>query len=261
MSERRIVILGAGMAGFGAAHRLGQEGIRPVLYEAGPWIGGHTATHAYPDGFAFDEGPHVSFTANERLQALFARAVDGRFERVQAYVNNHWRGHWFKHPVQVNLHGLPADLVARCIADFVAASRATGPAAANYEEWLRATFGHTIAEVFPMPYARKYHTTEAANLTTDWLGPRIYRPSIEEVLRGAREAEPLDVHYVDRFRYPTEGGFGAYLAPLRDLAECRCGHRVAAIDPVAKVLTFADGTAAPYGALVTSFPLPVLVPM
>ncbi len=35
-----------------------------------------------------------------------------------------------------------------------------------------------------MQYTRKYHLTTAENMSTDWLGPRIYRPSLEEVLRG-----------------------------------------------------------------------------
>ena len=35
-----------------------------------------------------------------------------------------------------------------------------------------------------MQYTRKYHTTTADNMSTDWLGPRIYRPSLEEVLAG-----------------------------------------------------------------------------
>ena len=56
-----------------------------------------------------------------------------------------------------------------------------------------------------MEYTKKYHTTEAKNLTTDWLGPRLYRPTLDQVLLGALKPEPLDVHYVDRFRYPTRG--------------------------------------------------------
>ena len=55
----------------------------------------------------------------------------------------------------------------------------------NYADWLLSSFGRTFAELFPMQYTRKYHLTTAENMSTDWLGPRIYRPSLEEVLRGA----------------------------------------------------------------------------
>ena len=62
-----------------------------------------------------------------------------------------------------------------------------------------------------MKYTRKYHTTPAENMSTDWLGPRIYRPSLEEVLRGAICATAPHVHYITHFRYPSEGGFMCYL--------------------------------------------------
>jgi hypothetical protein len=76
------------------------------------------------------------------------------------------------------------DLVA------VSAKPADDPAPADYEGWLRRAYGDTFAETFPMQYGLKYHTTPMANLTTDWLGPRMYRPSLEEALRGALSAGP-----------------------------------------------------------------------
>ena len=39
-----IVILGSGMAGFGAAHRLHAEGVTPVMYDKNGYHGGHTAS-------------------------------------------------------------------------------------------------------------------------------------------------------------------------------------------------------------------------
>ena len=62
-----------------------------------------------------------------------------------------------------------------------------------------------------MQYTRKYHTTTAENMSTDWLGPRIYRPSLEEVLRGAISPSAPHVHYITHFRYPSDGGFVSYL--------------------------------------------------
>ncbi|HTX76837.1 MAG TPA: NAD(P)-binding protein, partial [Terracidiphilus sp.] len=57
-----IVVLGSGMAGYGAAHRLHAEGIAPVMYDKNPYYGGHTASFRNDAGFLFDVGPHISFT-------------------------------------------------------------------------------------------------------------------------------------------------------------------------------------------------------
>ena len=50
------------------------------------------------DGFVFDDGPHISFTKDPRLQDLFAKNIDGKYETLNAYVNNYYRGSWVKHP-------------------------------------------------------------------------------------------------------------------------------------------------------------------
>ncbi|MGK2915580.1 MAG: protoporphyrinogen/coproporphyrinogen oxidase [Porticoccaceae bacterium] len=259
--DNGVVILGAGMAGFGAAYCLREEGARGRIYEARTSAGGHTSTHFYDDGFVFDEGPHISFTSEKRLQDLFAAGINGKYEVMKAYVDNYWRGHWIKHPAQINLHGLPDETVISCIKDFIAASAIDKPKIGNYEDWLIAAFGKTFAATFPMEYTKKYHTTEAKNLTTDWLGPRLYRPTLDEVLLGAMKPEPLDVHYVDTFRYPTDGGFVAYLKQFEPIAAMHCGYRVHAIHPATKTLSFTNGETATYQQLVSSIPLPRLIPM
>src|SRR5688572_5000000 len=136
----RVAILGSGMAGFGAAHRVRERGITPVMFEKLPHFGGHTASYRHM-GFTYDEGPHVSFTQNKRLQSLLAENIENRYETLNAQVQNLWKGHWIKHPAQVNLYGLPTDLVVSIINDFVAAQQAPERPIRNYADWLYASFG------------------------------------------------------------------------------------------------------------------------
>jgi protoporphyrinogen oxidase len=256
-----IAILGSGMAGCGAAHRLRAEGLSPVLFEKKHHPGGHTASYEYDNGWVFDEGPHISFTRDQRLQALLADNVDHRYERLQTKVNNYWRGHWIKHPAQCNLYGLPEDLVVACIRDFVDAQHLEDGPVETYADWLTRSFGETFARTFPMEYTVRYHTTTADNLTTDWIGPRLYRASFEEVLRGALSPRTADVHYIDQFRYPTEGGFVAYLRRFFGAMDVRTDHEVTAIDAKARRLRFRSGLEVDYGQVISSIPLPELVPL
>lgn len=261
MKETGIRILGAGCAGFGASHKLWEEGIEPVIYEARDHHGGHTSTFAYEDGFIFDEGPHISFTKNERIQKLFAESVGEKFEAFPANVNNYWKGHWIKHPAQVNLAGLPQELIVACIKDFIHAQNTDFGEIKHYEDWLHAAFGPTFADTFPGEYTKKYHTTEAKNLTTDWLGPRLYQPDLEEVLHGALSKETKDVHYIPNFRYPTEGGFVSYLDMFAKRSTLHLDHRVIEIDMATKTLGFANGKTALFETLISSIPLPALIPL
>lgn len=256
-----IVILGSGMAGFGAAHRLHTEGVIPVMYDKNPYYGGHTASFRNDSGFLFDIGPHISFTKDSRIQQLFAESVGGEYESLQIYLNNYWRGYWPQHPVQVHLHGLPDDVVIQVIRDFVEESGRPERPINNYADWLYSSLGKSFAEQFPMQYTRKYHTTTAENMSTDWLGPRIYRPTLEEVLRGALSPAAPHVHYVNHFRYPSNGGFISYLRKFVPMGNLKLGHELTSIDPCARRLTFSNGHVADYDALVSSVALPDLIRM
>lgn len=261
MSNTNIVVLGSGMAGFGAAHRLHAEGITPTMYDKNSYHGGHTASFRFESGFLFDLGPHISFSKDPRIQGLFAESVDQQFETIQISLNNYWRGYWPKHPVQLHLHGLPEDTIVKVINDFVESRNAPDQPIHNYADWLYASFGKTFAEQFPMQYTRKYHLTPAENMSTDWLGPRIYRPSLEEVLRGAISPTAPDVHYITHFRYPKEGGFINYLKKFVPMGNLNLNHEVVAIEPKAKTVSFANGYVAKYDGLVSSVPLPEMIRM
>jgi len=246
------------MAGFGAAHRLRDEGAEVVLYDKNPYFGGHTISLTYAEGFTFDIGPHVSFTNDSRIQQIFAEAVGGDFETHDYRFNNYWEGCWLGHPAQTNLYGLPPDVIVKVISDFLAEGTRQRDIL-NYQDWLEAAYGEAFAEWFPGQYTLKYHTTEAANLTTDWMGPRMYRPKLEEMLLGALTESTPNVHYIRQFRYPRQGGFVSYLRTWATQHDLRLGHEVTVIDPIEKVLYFRSGQAAKYDALISSIPLPEVV--
>jgi len=249
------------MAALGASFQLCSEGVGSILYDKNLHIGGHTSSYKSNEGFVFDEGPHVSFTKNKRIQELFARSVDQKYEIIQAYIDNHWKGQWIKHPVICNLHGLPHALVVDVLRDFIQAQHEVPHNIQNYEDWLVASYGRTYAKTFPMEYTWKYHTTTAANMTTDWVGPRLYEAKLEEVLLGAVSPSTPDIHYVSDYRYPSQDGFVSFLRMFVDQSDIHLGHQLVRLDPVKRELHFANGLVTAYENLVSSVPLPDLVPM
>jgi protoporphyrinogen oxidase len=183
------VVLGAGMAGLSASFHLDH---RAVVYEQHPYYGGHTCSMRN-EGFTWDEGPHISFTKNDYVRELFAESVGGEFEEFEARPTNYFQGHWIDHPAQTSLHQVPEPLRSRCVADILATIRAedNGDRPATYEEWLHRSYGRVFADTFPAAYTRKYWTTEPQELSVDWVGPRMYRPT-EEGSWPARRARSVD---------------------------------------------------------------------
>ena len=256
-----VAILGSGMAGFGAAYRLNQEGVASITYDKNGYYGGHTASFKHDDGFIFDEGPHVSFTKHERLQKLFADSVEHKYEVVYSRPTNYWKGYWIKHPAICNLHGLPTKLVVNCLRDFVQAQNNHKGPINTYADWLIASYGKTFAQSFPMEYGSKFHTTTADNMSTDWLGPRLYQAALEEVLVGALSPATPDVHYATYVRYPSYNGFVSYLSLLPRVTRLELGHELVRVDPKKRELHFANRVVACYDGVISSIPLPALVPM
>ena len=249
------------MAGFGAGYALEAEGVPFVLYDRNPYYGGHTRSIRYPGGFVFDEGGHISFTKHSHVRDLLAENVGGRFEERRLKIDNYWHGYRVPHPVQCNLRGLPADLVGRVVEDFLSVRDKDPRTDGSYAEWLLDAYGKTFAETFPMVYGRKYHTTTMDRLTTEWIGPRMYRPSYEDVLRGVNGEQTAQAHYVSTFRYPSVGGFESYLASFAERFELRLNHRLTGLDPTGRMLRFENGCAEPYEKVISSVPLPELIPL
>jgi protoporphyrinogen oxidase len=256
---KEIIIIGAGMAGFGAAHHFFKNNISATIYEKNDFIGGHATTFVR-SGFIFDDGPHISFTKNERIRKLFHDSVNGEVEAFKAIVNNYWKGFWIKHPAQVNLHGLPKEMVVKIIREFFETGKTKERTATNYRDWLLETFGTSFAETFPLEYTKKFHTTEAENLDIDWIGPRLYQPDLDEVLKGALSDNTNDVHYVTDFYYPGKGGFVRFLDQFINNAKLEFSHKVIKIDPENKMISFENGITKSYDYLISSVPLPELIP-
>lgn len=252
----KIVILGSGMAGFGASYQLEREGFKSIIYEKENYSGGK-ATSFEKDGFIFDDGPHISFTKDERIQQLFAESIKNNYKTLQVGVNNYWKEFWIKHPAQVNLYGLPMDLVVEIISEIIEVKKKSKTN--NFKDWLYASFGKTFSETFPIKYGLKFHTTHANNMSTDWIGPRLYQPQIKEVLQGALSNETKDVHYVTHFRYPEKGGFKSYLDTFKKNSDYKLNHKLIELDARKNSLLFENGYKCNYDYVVSSIPLPEII--
>jgi len=257
MSRAKIAILGAGMSGMAASKALCD--LNCSVYESRSHAGGHASSFTTEKGFIFDEGPHVSFTPHDRIKNFFARSVGEQFFEYPTYATNYFEGHILKHPVQCNLYGLPADLITKCIADFVRAQYEDKRPIETYKDWCYRGFGETVSEVFTRPYTRKYWNLELEQLATDWVSERIYAPRLEEVLEGALKRQTGEHYYMSKFRYPEHGGFGAYNTLLERGAPIEYGMRAVELDLDHKTILFANGKSEHFDHLISSLPLPEIV--
>lgn len=253
----RNIIIGAGIAGLGAAHacKLRHSDAQTIVLEKDADYGGLCGNFVI-DGFRFDRFVHFSFAKEPEVLGIFNASAGDIICHVPNPQNIYHRM-WIKHPAQNNLFPLEEAEKRRIIDDFMARPTEVDMSQVeNYEQWLRLQFGNYFAEHFPMVYTRKYWMCEAREMETRWVGNRLYQPSVEEVIEGAKTADTPVTYYAKEMRYPRTGGFRHFFSDLAEETDIRYGQRVTRIDTVSREVFTESGEAFAYDHLYSSIPLP-----
>lgn len=253
---KEAVILGGGIAGLAAAYRLRQAGRSARIFEKDAEWGGLCGNFTI-DGFRFDRFVHFTFAPDPNVQKLFSAA--GPLLNHPPVSSNYYHGYWLYHPAQNNLYPLPTDEKVKIIKGFVHRRQIPVEQISDYDTWLRVQYGDYFAEHFPFAYTRKYWGAQPKELETKWVGNRMHSPTLEEVLKGAFEKPTENFYYTSVMRYPQKGGFKSILHALAQGADIALNKKAVFIDPRAKRVKFADGTATAYGELISSLPLPEII--
>jgi protoporphyrinogen oxidase len=277
--ERKVVILGAGLAGLSAAYHL-RRGYRLVEREARP--GGLVRTDER-DGFLFDRTGHWLHLRDPRTKRLVADVLPGGVRTHERHAAIYSKGVYTAYPFQANLHGLPPEVVAECLLGFInARARLTAhdfrpadsrprkdskPAAsrltprASFKDWILKTFGPGIANHFLLPYNTKIWTLPPERMSSGYAERYIPIPKVEEIVRGSLGLSQEALGYNATFLYPEKGGIESVPRAIaaRLAVPPECGRRPRAISWKTRSVSFDDGTETPYSTLVSSIPLPDFV--
>lgn len=251
-------ILGAGLTGISTSYHLGHNSC--IVFEEKNYIGGHINSE-YKNGFVWDEGPHVSFTNNLYVKNLFDKSLKGDFLEYPVFPTNYFNGIWIPHPAQSNLYALPAQIRIDCLNDFLKMREENNDDVlpTNYEEWLNIAFGKTFAAKFPAVYTKKYWTTDALNLSIDWVGERVFYPDIETVKKGFEKPLEESTHYIKSVRYPNNNGFIAYSKMISENQKTCLNHKVQQIDLDNRFIFFSNGKVHKFEKLISTLPLPEFI--
>mgnify|MGYP005624876721 CR=1 FL=1 len=259
MQQIEYLILGSGLSGLSASYHLGHE--RCLILEANDHPFGHVSSEIF-NGFTWDIGPHVSFTKSQYIKDIFSESVNEKYYEKEVSVGNYFNGFWIDHPVQANLYQVPEPLRSSCVDSFMEIKdKDNSDNVRNYKEWLTNSLGKKITENFVTPYTEKYWTTGPENLTTDWIGSRMFRPNRNDILNGSIRKPDKSKHYINKIRYPVSGGYQSYARIFAKTVNILTNHRVVGIDCSKKIVTCKNGEQFSYKKLINSIPLPEFVKM
>jgi protoporphyrinogen oxidase len=175
-----------------------------------------------------------------RLEAL---APSTRYQR-RAAIDLGGGAPLVPYPIQSHLDALGPGVARRAAAELAARSSEAVGAARTMREWLLASFGPTLCDEFFFPFHERY---------TAGLYAHVAPQDAEKSPRPAT-GPSANVGYNPTFAYPREG-LDALVHAMADGCDVRYGHRVVAIDPAAREVSFADGSSVGYTHLVSTLPL------
>jgi protoporphyrinogen oxidase len=263
----RIVIIGAGPCGLGAAYRLRELGYANfAIYEAAAQAGGLASSVRDQLGFVWDYGCHVLYSRSDYFNSIMDRVLDDEWI-VQPRDAQVWmKGGFVPYPLQYNLHRLPKDVRRECVLGLAhAATRAQPPSEANFRDWIVNAFGEGIAAHFMLPYNAKVWAHPLERMDLNWIAERVPRPELTRVLANLLdESDDRDWGPNAQFRYPREGGAGAIWRRVADhvgTQHLNFGRAATAIDPTSRRIRFADGHEEHYDSLISTIPINRLIDM
>lgn len=225
IKKRRILIVGAGVAGLTAGERLASQGAEVILAEREHEVGGLARSFRY-DGMTFDIGPHRFQTDDPEVEQYIKNAlgpdcrVIDRSSAVWLYNNYH---EW---PLtRSSLLKLPPNVMAQAFVDLF---RRPKPKNDSLEDYILARYGRTLYEIFFKPYTEKFLTYKCRELHQDWASAGINRAVIDKRLRfdnlfrvALNTLLPPPVRTL--FLYPESGGIDKFSLSLAQKIEAKGG--------------------------------------
>ena len=259
--SKKIVIIGGGPTGLGAAYRLHELGYENwVLYEKSDGVGGHATSHVDEHGFVWDEGGHVIFSHYKYFDNLIDKALG---KEVHERIRESWivKGDsWIPYPFQSNLRYLPKEVQVSCLVG--AAKGRVQRRRTRGGQFSRLDSGHVsgegIADAFMFPYNPKVWTTPLEQMSKAWIADRVAVMDFKRLLENVLyERDDVSWGPNSKFKFPLHGGTGEiYRQIAKHFPEkVKTGKKLVEVDPVRKRVSFEDGTGDTYDVLISTAPL------
>jgi protoporphyrinogen oxidase len=263
--EQKIVILGAGPTGLGAAYRLQELGYRNwAIYDRNPYLGGLATSYVDSLGFTYDIGGHVMFSHYKYFDDLVDKLLGSSYTEIMREAWVWMMDRYVPYPFQNNINYLPKEVVFDCLMGLIEAQKNPDGIknAQNFDELIDAQFGRGIASVFMKPYNFKVWAHPVSHMNIEWLGERVAMPDLERVMKNVL-FEQSDKAWGpnNKFKYPLYGGTGGLYTPFEPYIKdnLHLNRTAVAIDPEAREILFGDGEVVSYDLLLSTMPLDLLV--
>ena len=260
-NEPKIVIIGAGPTGLGAAYRLKELGYKNFhMYERSDHLGGLASSFTDPAGFTWDIGGHVMFSHYKYYDECFDKLMGKDYQMNMRECWVRMFDSWVPYPFQNNIRHLPKEVTYECLAGLVKAqAKGDHKTAKNFREFIDKVFGEGIAKHFMLPYNFKVWAHPAEMMNKEWIGERVAVLDVDRAIKNVvMGTDDFGWGPNNQFKFPLYGGTGEFyrrFGPAIGKEHYTLNKKVDFINIAKKEVRFSDGEIVKYDQLITAMPL------
>jgi len=206
----KIAVVGTGISGLSIANMLNDEH-EVFLFEKESDAGGLIKCDRVNDCLFHKVGGHVFNSRNNNVLEWFWSHFDKDNEFVKATRNAKvfFDNTIIGYPIENYLYLLDKKIVKDVIKELLELQNKPKISPfdyANFEDFLKGTFGQTLYEVYFKPYNLKIWKTDLSTVSMEWLEGKLPMPLLQEIIENNffRQEESEMVH--STFFYPKENG-------------------------------------------------------
>eukprot|EP01054_Gregarina_sp_Poly1_P004541 Gregarina_sp_Poly_1__4540@NODE_2438_length_2135_cov_971_492263_g1498_i2_p1_GENE_NODE_2438_length_2135_cov_971_492263_g1498_i2NODE_2438_length_2135_cov_971_492263_g1498_i2_p1_ORF_typecomplete_len583_score84_17Amino_oxidase/PF01593_24/3_6e21NAD_binding_8/PF13450_6/9_6e11Pyr_redox_3/PF13738_6/0_00011Pyr_redox_3/PF13738_6/7_2e03Thi4/PF01946_17/8_3e05Thi4/PF01946_17/6e03DAO/PF01266_24/0_00013Pyr_redox_2/PF07992_14/0_00037Pyr_redox_2/PF07992_14/7_1e03FAD_binding_2/PF00890_24/0_00023FAD_oxidored/PF1283 len=298
LARPRIIIIGGGPCGIGAAVRLQELGYSNwTLCEKSNTWGGLSSSIRDNEGFLWDIGGHVVFShykyfddvcsklGPKKVNTMKRKCVlfmeKGDCVCLQGLLQSYWENLRrdkkctmadisdstkvaSERTIKITANDEGSRPLRSNAADKAQAfSSSVENPPPNFAEWGYRILGKGIVDVFLRPYNEKLWSWPLESMGSGWLGERVAVPDFNKVL-GKFVTGLADENWGpnSEFKYPAEGGTGAIwkcVGSHLDPEKCHLGVSIDVVDGTTGTIYYSNGSYENYDILINTMPLTELV--
>ena len=207
MTQKKILIIGAGPAGLSAARVLSENGYSVEIFELESQVGGMSKSIELFSQIV-DIGPHRFFSKDTRLNDFWHSHTNGEYEKVSRLTRIFYNRKFFYYPLRgfdalFKLGFLESTL---CVLSYIRA-KISPFKGDSFESWVANAFGYRLYSIFFKSYTEKLWGIKCSELDADFAAQRIKGLNLYEAIKSAFFGGGGKKHktLVDEFSYPKKG--------------------------------------------------------
>jgi protoporphyrinogen oxidase len=257
-----IVILGAGLTGLSAAYHLEQKKYFDYkIFEKESTPGGLLKSFKQ-DGFTFDFTGHLLHVNDEQFRTFLDDVVGIKnLNLISRKSGIYTHDTSVDYPIQMNLHGLPTDVIYECIEGYINRKKKINNPK-NFHDWVLKYFGPGLGKHFFFSYNGKLLAYDVKKVLASWTGRFVPQTSLQSILYGALEKHPQkNIGYNSFFYYPKKDGIEFVIKNLlhKISNNVHTNFDVTHVDLNNKVIHFSNGHQEKFKKLITTIPLKIFL--